>query len=111
MYPIISTVGPFTLRSYGLMVSLSFLVAWWLARKEAKRKGYELREIDTFTLVVIAVGLLGTRLYYVLFKLSYYLENPYQLESIGLWASLVAAPPSQIRGRTIPHVSPSLLAG
>ncbi len=64
-------------------MSLSVLVAWWLARKEAKGKDYELQQIDTFIFLAITVGMVGARLYYVLFNLSYYLQNPYQI--IEIW--------------------------
>lgn len=62
---------------------LSVLVAWWLARKEAKEKDYELQQIDTFIFLAITVGIVGARLYYVLFNLSYYLHNLYQI--IEIW--------------------------
>lgn len=62
---------------------LALLVACWLARKEAKEKNYELYQIDTFIFLTISGGVVGARLYYVLFNLSYYLENPYQI--IQIW--------------------------
>ncbi len=83
MYPVIFRLGSFTLSSYGVILSLSVFVAWWLVRKEAKEKNYQLQQIDTFIFLAIAVGMVGARLYYVLFNLSYYLQNPYQI--IQIW--------------------------
>lgn len=79
---------------------LALLVACWLARKEAKKKNYELYQIDTFIFLAITGGMVGARLYYVLFNSSYYLENPYRIMQVwkgglaihgGLIGGLLAA--------------------
>ena len=82
MYPVIFRSGSFTLGSYGVIVLLALLLACWLARKEAKEKNYELYQIDTFIFVAVTGGMVGARFYYVLFNLSYYLHNPYQILQI-----------------------------
>ncbi|MFQ6067893.1 MAG: prolipoprotein diacylglyceryl transferase [bacterium] len=82
MYPVIFKLGSFTLRTYGVIVLFALLVAWWLARKEAKEKDYQLQQIDSFIFLAVTVGVGGARLYYVLFNLSYYLQNPYQISMI-----------------------------
>ena len=39
MYPVLFEFGDFQLRSYGVIVALSFLLALWMSMKEAKKKG------------------------------------------------------------------------
>jgi len=43
MYPVLVQLGTFELRSYGVIVALSFLLGLWLSAKEAKRKGLDIR--------------------------------------------------------------------
>ena len=41
MYPVLIQLGTFELRSYGVIVALSFLLGLWLSTGEAKRKGLD----------------------------------------------------------------------
>lgn len=41
MYPVLFQFGTFELRSYGVIVVLSFFLGLWLSAKEAKRKGLD----------------------------------------------------------------------
>jgi len=38
MYPVLVQLGTFELRTYGVIVALSFFLGLWLSAKEAKRK-------------------------------------------------------------------------
>lgn len=64
---------------YGVLMSLGMILGSLIAIKEAKR--VDLKEDDILDLAIFAIplGLLGARLYYVLFNLDYYLENPSQI--------------------------------
>ena len=64
---------------YGVLLSLGMILGSLIAMKEAKR--VDLKEDDILDLAIFAIplGLLGARLYYVLFNLDYYLENPSQI--------------------------------
>lgn len=72
MHQILFQIGPFTVRSYGLMVDLGILagiaLAWYLAGKKGK-----FRE-DVLNVAFFAVlgGLLGARLWEVAFDWGYY---------------------------------------
>ena len=43
MYPVLFQLGHFELRSYGVLVVLSFFTGLWLISKEAERKGMLLK--------------------------------------------------------------------
>lgn len=64
---------------YGVLMSLGMILGSLIAMREAKR--VDLKEDDILDLAIFAIplGLLGARLYYVLFNLDYYLENPSQI--------------------------------
>jgi prolipoprotein diacylglyceryltransferase len=48
MYPVLFQIGNFEIRSYGVIVGLSFLVAVWFSRKEAKGNGLEPQIIEDY---------------------------------------------------------------
>lgn len=84
--PVFLRVGPLELRWYGLMYVLSFVVAYLLVIKNAKRKALPLNKDDVADLIFyLALGvILGGRIGYILFyNLSYYLENP--LKVLAVW--------------------------
>jgi phosphatidylglycerol:prolipoprotein diacylglycerol transferase len=84
MYPILFELGHFELRSYGVLVALSAVAAYWLSTKEARRKGIDGRLVEDFALYALVGGLIGARLYYVGFSNpSYFLRNP--LEILAFW--------------------------
>ena len=80
MHPILIEIGPLTIRWYGVMIATAVMVGLWLAGREAVRKGFEKQKIHDFAFLLIIAGILGARLYYILFSdLSYFLANPLRL--------------------------------
>ena len=64
---------------YGILMATGIMVASFIALKEAKRVGINEDYILDLAIFAIPIGLLGARLYYVLFNLDYYLSNPSQI--------------------------------
>ena len=64
MSPIIFSLGPFTLRWYGLMYVLALLFGVWLVNKECKRKNLSITndEVMNFALICMFSGILFARL-------------------------------------------------
>ena len=84
MYPILLDLGVFELRSYGVIVALSFLAALWLAKKEAARKGLDPALIADFSLYALIGGILGARLYFIAFSDPLaYLSKPWEI--LAVW--------------------------
>jgi len=84
MYPVIVRLGSFELRSYTVVVALSFLLALWLSTKEARRKGLDPALIQDFAGYALIGGLIGARIYYVVFSNpSYFLEKPWEI--VAIW--------------------------
>lgn len=84
MHPILLQIGSFELRSYGVIVALSFLAGLWLARKEAARKGLAPALLDEFSVYALFGGIIGARIYFIAFSDPvHYLENP--LEILAVW--------------------------
>lgn len=97
MFPIILKIGPFVIRSYGLMMALAFLVGIYFAQNEAKRKGIDQNLIFDYALYALVFGLLGSRLYYALFyEPEILFQNP--LRFFALWQGGLAIHGSIIAG-------------
>ncbi|MFC1491361.1 prolipoprotein diacylglyceryl transferase [Nitrospinota bacterium] len=79
--PVIFQLGPFALRWYGLMYVVAVLVGVWLAGKEAERKNLPITsdEIMNFGLLVMFSGILGARIYYVIFRWDVYSTNLWEI--------------------------------
>jgi phosphatidylglycerol:prolipoprotein diacylglycerol transferase len=72
--PIIFQIGPFALRYYGLMYAIAALTGGWLLGKEVRRKGISLTDDQRWNLILFVLfgGILGARIYYVVFNWDYY---------------------------------------
>ncbi len=76
------TVFGFSVYFYGLVIAFGFLLAiLWCSRTA---RFYGLKEDDVYDVVLwmLPIGILGARLYYVLFQLDYYLQYPGEILAI-----------------------------
>ncbi|HHW54644.1 MAG: prolipoprotein diacylglyceryl transferase [bacterium] len=81
--PIAFTVGPFVVRWYGLLIATAILIGIAIASREVERQGIDLDHFYNVILVAIPCGLIGARLFYVIFRWDYYGQNP--IESFMIW--------------------------
>ncbi len=90
MYPELFHVGPIPIRSYGVMLAISFVVGvlyiWHIARRDKKPFDPYL----TIASLMILSGVLGARLFYVLFHLEEFagqwgdVVNPFHSDHFGI---------------------------
>ena len=84
MYPVVVQLGTFELRSYGIIVALSFLLGLWLSTREAKRNGLDPDLVQDFALYALLGGIIGARLYFVVFSNpAYFLQKPWEI--VAVW--------------------------
>ncbi|HEY3278057.1 MAG TPA: prolipoprotein diacylglyceryl transferase [Syntrophorhabdaceae bacterium] len=84
--PVIFTIGPLSLRWYGLMYVIGFAASYLLVIYQLKKKKLTVNRavIDDLFFYLILGLILGARLGYVLFyNLSFYIEHP--AEALVLW--------------------------
>lgn len=86
--PVAFSFGPFTVYWYGLIIAAAMLLASTLGSREGKKRGFEEDTIIDMLLWAIPIGFIGARLYYVLFKWEYYVQNP--LEIAAIWNGGIA---------------------
>lgn len=79
MFPKIIEIGGVYLPSYGLMVAIAFLAAIWITTKLAIRAGLNAEKVGNLALGCALFGMLGGKLFMVLFDWRTYLADPSQL--------------------------------
>lgn len=79
MYPVICTIGPFNIYSYGLMLVIALGVASFLAARRAARDGVAAETVFNFSFIVFISGTLGARLFYVFENTWYYFRHPLEI--------------------------------
>ncbi len=83
MHPVLFSVGPFTVHTYGALIALAFLVGLILAAKEAKRKGIDPERMMDLGLYILIAAIVGSRLFQVAVEYKYFFQNP--LEIVKIW--------------------------
>lgn len=86
--PVAISIGPIKIYWYGIIIALAMLIGISLATKEAQKLGLEEDTMVDVALWAIPIGFIGARLYYVLFKWDYYIQNPSEI--IAIWNGGIA---------------------
>jgi phosphatidylglycerol:prolipoprotein diacylglycerol transferase len=81
--PIFFTLGPLTIRWYGLCIILGFFLGFLIILKLAREYRLEKKVIYDMAFYALFFGLIGDRLYYVFYAWEFYRENP--LDIIKIW--------------------------
>ncbi|HEY7535603.1 MAG TPA: prolipoprotein diacylglyceryl transferase [Thermodesulfobacteriota bacterium] len=78
MYPELFRIGNFTISSYGVMVALAFLVAYWLSSLEFKRRRLDERLLGNFLIAAMIGGIVGAKIVYILENVTFseFVRNP-----------------------------------
>jgi phosphatidylglycerol:prolipoprotein diacylglycerol transferase len=68
-------IGFIEIRWYGLLIAVGILLATFIAENEAKRE--KVSEDDFFSVLALGIifGIIGARIYYVIFNFSYFSHN------------------------------------
>lgn len=81
--PVAFQIGPLTLRWYGILMAAAMALGLWLAYRDARRRGIDPENLLKAAELGLLGGLVGARLYYVLFNLEYYGRFP--LKVFAVW--------------------------
>jgi phosphatidylglycerol:prolipoprotein diacylglycerol transferase len=77
-------IGSLSIRWYALFILSGIIVAIWLARELARRRGMDPEFILDIAPLVVVSGLIGARVYYVLLRLGYFIDHPSEIINIRL---------------------------
>ena len=70
MHPDLLKLGPITIKSWGVMLAISVLIATFISLKRAKRFGVKPDTVYDMVFLVVISSILGSRLWYVVFHLD-----------------------------------------
>ena len=73
--PIAFTIGPLTIRWYGIMIAVAVALLLVITIREAKRLGIT-RDIYSISFWGIIGGIVGARLAYVIYDWEHFVANP-----------------------------------
>ena len=82
MNPVMFKLFGFELRWYSVLILLGIVIAFFLAMSEAKKKNVDKDFIFDLGFYVVLFGILGARIYYVLFNFSIYKNNLFEIFAI-----------------------------
>ena len=75
--------GPIVVRWYGILMAVAIVVGLWLGHREARRQNLPADDIISAGQWAILAGLVGARLYEVIFNWDYYGQFPSKI--IAVW--------------------------
>ncbi|PKK83487.1 MAG: prolipoprotein diacylglyceryl transferase [candidate division Zixibacteria bacterium HGW-Zixibacteria-1] len=90
MYPELFKIGAFAIRSYGVMLAISFLLGVYYVSRMASREKKDFGVYLTLAYIMVFAGIIGARLSYVLFHLDEFSGswtnsfNPFHSDRIGI---------------------------
>ncbi len=84
-----------TIYWYAIIIVSGVIIAMWLSTREAVRVGLKPDDVTDFMLIGLPVAIIGARLYYILFDLQYYIDDPSQIFNIrsggiAIYGALIA---------------------
>lgn len=72
----------FNVYYYSLFILFGVIVAYFLITREAKKQGLEKEFTSDLIFYTLLIGILGARIYYCIFNLNYYINNPSEILKI-----------------------------
>jgi len=82
MHPILFHIGPFTIRSYGVMLAIAFLVGITVADRRAATRKLSRNVVVDLSVYILIAAIVGARLFYIIFHIDQFRDNP--LEAINI---------------------------
>jgi phosphatidylglycerol:prolipoprotein diacylglycerol transferase len=76
-------VGPLVIRWYGILMATAIVAGLWLAHRQARREGLPADDLISVAQWGILSGLVGARVYEVIFNWDYYGQYPWKI--LAVW--------------------------
>ena len=92
MDSVLIDLGFIQIRWYSFLILIALIIGYFLVLKETKKRNISKDELNDLLFYLIIISILGARVYYVLFNLKYYLQNP--AEIIMMWHGGLAIHPT-----------------
>lgn len=83
MNPVLVDLGGFEIRWYSVLILVACFLVLYLSQNEAERFGIKREFVFNMLFYALITGIIGARLYYVIFNIGDYLKDP--IEIIKIW--------------------------
>jgi len=83
LHPVILKLGPLEIKSYGVMLAVSFLAGYFLAQRRAKAHRIDQAVLLDLSFYILLSAVIGSRVFYVITHWEQYSANP--LAVFYLW--------------------------
>jgi len=83
LHPILLDLGFFSIKTYGFLIATGFLIGIFVATREARRLRVDTQVIMDLAFYIIVGAIVGSRLFFVATRFSYYRQNP--LDIFKVW--------------------------
>lgn len=80
---IILSIGGLHVTWYAVLILTGVLAAYFLAQNTMKKWGYSKTILEDYVIPMMALSIIGARLYYVIFEWDFYSAHPDQI--IAIW--------------------------
>jgi phosphatidylglycerol---prolipoprotein diacylglyceryl transferase len=82
MYPVLFTIGSFEVHTFGFVLVVAFVAAFFYGRARAHRFGLTKDQVSDAFFWTLVAGVLGARIGFIVQELPHYLANPSELLSL-----------------------------
>ncbi|MGB3101393.1 MAG: prolipoprotein diacylglyceryl transferase [Psychrobacillus psychrotolerans] len=86
--PVAFSLGPLSVRWYGVIIALGIVLAFFVAQKEMVKRGFHPDYLTDLLIWAVPIAILSARIYYVIFKWDFYGQNPGKI--IEIWNGGIA---------------------
>ncbi|HQP58454.1 MAG TPA: prolipoprotein diacylglyceryl transferase, partial [Petrotogaceae bacterium] len=86
--PEVFSIGPLAVRWYGLLISSSILLCYFIGRRQAFKERVSEDDLLNAVFIGIILGVIGARLYYVIFNFSFFSDDPISI--LKIWTGGLA---------------------
>ena len=93
---------------YGIIIGTAILLGFWIAAREAKRTGQNPENYLDMGIIGVIAGIVGARLYYVIFSWDMYKDNLldiFNLRELAIYGGVIAAVISVLVLAKVKHLS------
>lgn len=86
--PVAFSIGPITVRWYGILIALGIVLAYFIGQREAVKRGLPEDFLADLLIWAIPISIISARIYYVAMKWEFYGANPGKI--IQIWNGGIA---------------------
>lgn len=77
------SIGSYSIQMYAVMILTGATIAYFIAKKRFEQRGYDASILSDYFFNLLFIGILGARIWYVVFKFSdLYINDPLQIFAI-----------------------------